>query len=60
MRCACINEYTNIVENLIVANAKIDSPPNGFYLIQIPEDSPVQIGWTYDRISGDFTQPLEP
>ena len=59
MRCAFLNEENNIVENVIVADASVDPAPNGFYLINLPEDSLVTFGWKYNKSTGEFTPPSE-
>jgi hypothetical protein len=57
MRAAVVRLSDNVVENIIVANAAVDSPPgNGRILVNA--DSVVQIGWTY--IAGAFVVPPAP
>lgn len=61
MRCALVNQSTNIVENIIVADPSVDPPPSGYVIIGIPDDSPVCIGWLYDPATGQFSDPnLQP
>jgi len=55
MRCALINQSTNIVENIIIADPSVDPAPNGYLIIGLPEDSPVAIGWVYDQATGQFS-----
>jgi hypothetical protein len=57
MRCAVINIETNNVENVIIADAASDPAPPGHLLVNIPEDSLVAIGWYYDPVTEQFTQP---
>lgn len=57
MRCALVNQSTNIVENVIVADPSVDPSPNGYVIIGIPDDSLVCIGWLYDPATGQFSQP---
>lgn len=57
MRCAAINIETNIVENIIIADASVDPAPPGLLLVNIPEDSHVAAGWSYDPVTEQFTQP---
>lgn len=56
MRCAMVNNSSGIVENVIVADPKVDPAPAGYTLVSLPDDSPVSIGWTYDGSS--FTEPV--
>lgn len=51
MRCAVVNVTSTVVENLIMADPSIDTVPETFLLISLPEDSPVAIGWTWDGIN---------
>lgn len=57
MRCALVNQSTNIVENVIVADPSVDPSPSGYVIIGIPDDSPVCIGWLYDPATEQFTNP---
>lgn len=57
MRCALVNEATNIVENIILADPSTDPAPNGYVLIGLPDDSPVYIGWVYNPSTGQFSEP---
>lgn len=60
MRCALVNDRTNIVENLIVADPAVDPAPTGYILVGIPDDSPVAVGWIYDPATQTFTDPNPP
>lgn len=57
MRCALTNEITWIVENIIVADPAVDPAPVGYIIIGIVDDSPVQIGWSYDQANNQFINP---
>jgi hypothetical protein len=54
-----INQSTNIVENIIIADPSVDPAPNGYLIIGLPEDSPVAIGWVYDPATGQFSEPIQ-
>ena len=56
MRAAVIDPQTNIVANIIVADAKVDLPPEGYFLVDVT-DIPCGIGWIYDPQTGSFTDP---
>lgn len=56
MKAAVVNILSNIVENIIVANANIDQPPEGCFLVSIIGVS-CNIGWIYDPNTGAFTDP---
>jgi len=45
MRCAVVNNMTNIVDNIIMANPSTDPFPVDSFLIGLSDDSPVSIGW---------------
>lgn len=57
MRCALVNESTWIVENMIVADPAVDPAPAGYIIIGVADDSPVQIGWSYDQANNQFFDP---
>ena len=57
MRCALVNQDTNIVVNLIVADPAVDPAPAGCIIIGITDDSPVEIGWIYDPATNTFSAP---
>jgi len=59
MRCSLVNQATNIVENLIVADPSSDPAPEGYLIIELPEDSPVAIGWFYNPATGQFSAPIQ-
>ena len=56
MRAAVIDLLTNIVINIIVANADVDAAPSGTILINVV-DIPCEIGWVYDPDTGTFSDP---
>jgi hypothetical protein len=58
MNCALVDEQTNIVANIIVANPSVDQPPSGMLLIALEEGSTVSIGWVYNSSTGEFTNPF--
>lgn len=60
MRCALVNQSTSIVDSIIIADPNIDPAPSGYWLIGLPNDSPVGIGWIYDPANGTFTDPNPP
>lgn len=60
MRCALINQGTNIVENVIVADPSTDPSPIGYIIVGLPEGSDVFIGWVYDPATGQFFPPNDP
>jgi hypothetical protein len=57
MRSALIDSSTNVVINVIVADPAVDPAPEGYFLINLPEDSMVAIGWVYDPATGLFSNP---
>jgi hypothetical protein len=59
MRAAVIDLLTNIVINIIVANAGVDPAPEGTLLVDVIE-IPCDIGWVYDPATGTFTDPNPP
>lgn len=60
MRCALVNEATNIVDNIIMADPAVDPAPPGYLIIGLPDDSQVSFGWIYDPATGQFTDPNPP
>ena len=59
MRCAAINIETNIVDNVIIADASVDPAPPGLLLVNIAEDNQVSIGWSYNPETQQFAAPPE-
>lgn len=57
MRCAVVQNSNNTVINLIVADPSTDIAPDGCRFVGLPSDSPVDIGWTYNPSTGQFTPP---
>lgn len=57
MRCALVENSTNLVVNLIMADPAIDNPPDGFILIGLSDEDPVEIGWSWD---GEYFYPPIP
>jgi len=56
MRAAVVDILTNIVINIIVANASVDPAPDGTLLIDVT-DITCDIGWVYDPATGTFADP---
>jgi hypothetical protein len=48
MRCALVENNTNLVVNVIIADPAVDPAPSGCTLLGVAEDSPVSIGWVWD------------
>lgn len=59
MRCALVDLNTNIVVNLIIADPEADPAPVGYLIVGLLEGSQVEIGWSYNSATGEFTPPLE-
>lgn len=57
MRSAVIDSITNVVVNIIIADPAKDPAPDGCYLVLIPDDVPVDMGWMYDPTLQYFYQP---
>ena len=55
-RFAVCLEYNLQVVNVIIAEDG-DLAPNGAFLVALPDDSPVGLGWTFD--GQNFTAPPE-
>jgi hypothetical protein len=53
-KLARINQTTGEVTNLIAPYG----PPQGYIEVEISDDSPVSIGWTYSN--GEFSAPTVP
>jgi hypothetical protein len=47
MKSAVINIYTTVVENIIAADPSDPCPFSNTFLVLVPEDLPVNIGFTY-------------
>ena len=58
MRSAMIDLNTNVVVGVIMADATVDRAPSGTFLINLPDDSPAGIDWTYDPETQEFTAPV--
>lgn len=56
MRCAVVQNLTNVVVNLIIADPT-DQPPEDCYLVGVPDGVFVDIGWLYDPSTGEFSPP---
>lgn len=59
MRAAVVDLATNVVVNIIVADASSDPPPEDCILIDV-ENMICNIGWVFDPIMIDFVPPPEP
>ena len=46
-----------IVINIIMADANVDTPPDGCELIDITNGPQCGIGWVYDPATGTFSNP---
>ena len=57
MRCALVENSTNLVVNLIMADPATDNAPDGFILIGLSDEDPVEIGWSWD---GEYFNPPTP
>lgn len=57
MRSALIDNQTNIVENIIIADPSVDPTPEGYTMIVIPDGMPVIAGWMYDFQTNTFIDP---
>lgn len=58
MRCALVDNSTNLVTNLIMADPAVDNAPDGFLLIGLSDTDPVEIGWLWD--GENFNPPVHP
>lgn len=58
MRCALVENSTNLVVNLIMADPATDNAPDGFILIGLSDEDPVEIGWSWD--GEHFNPPIPP
>lgn len=59
-RCAVIDDQSNIVGNVIMANPDVDNPPANTFFVKLPDDSLVSIGWIYNPSTKTFTDPNNP
>lgn len=57
MRCAVIDIATNVVMNVIVADAAVDVAPEGYLFVNVESCGP---GWVYDPVTHTFTNPNPP
>jgi hypothetical protein len=57
MGCAVVQDVTNIVVNMIVADPS-DPPPEGCFLVDIT-DKACDIGWIYDPVTQTFSPPVQ-
>jgi hypothetical protein len=55
MRSALVSLLDYTVANIIIANPYTDLSPEGYLIIQIPEDSEITFGWIYNPDTGTFT-----
>lgn len=55
MRCALVDNNTNLVVNLIIADPAVDPAPSDSTLISLSDDNPVSIGWAWN--GSDFVEP---
>jgi hypothetical protein len=53
-----IDINTNIVLGVIMADASVGPASNGTFLVNLPDDSLVGIGWIYDPDTQQFTAPV--
>lgn len=59
MRAAVISG--NVVDNVVmIEDAKLASADLKMPVIELPDDSPVGIGWFYDSSLGVFNPPIQP
>jgi hypothetical protein len=56
MRSALVENVTNIVVNIIMADPSVDPAPDGYFLIDV-DNMACGIGWTYDPVMNDFINP---
>lgn len=55
-RCALIDNGTNIVVNVIMADPSVDPAPEGHTIISLIDNDDVQIGWSYDPETTTFNE----
>ena len=58
-RLALVNLDTNVVENIIVADPH-DVSPEGYKLVEIPDDTHVNLGFLHDGVSFSLPQYSDP
>lgn len=58
MRCAVVNNSTNKITNIIIADPEVDTVPNGFRLVAI--DSNVQGNWVWNGSTFEDPNPPVP
>lgn len=59
MRAAVVDQATNVVINIIVADAARDIAPDGCILIDVERMS-CDMGWVYDPAANSFINPNPP
>lgn len=57
MKCAMINNTTNKVENVIMADPQTDPAPEGYLLVGLEDQSPISFQWVYDPVTKQFSEP---
>lgn len=60
MRSALVDNQTNIVYNVIIADPSVDLTPEGYTMIIIPDGIQVCAGWIYDFQTNIFIDPNPP
>lgn len=48
MTCAVVTKKTGVIQNMIVASASDPWPEENSYLVDVPSNLSVSIGYTYD------------
>jgi len=57
LRVAIVDDVTNIVDNIVVANSLDDCGQPGTFAIDVTDGPPCGPGWVYDPATGLFTDP---
>ncbi len=57
MRCALIDSLTRQVVNVIMADPARDRAPDGFSIVPVPNDVPVESGWLHSDSRGFLMGP---
>ena len=57
MRAAMVDDTTDVVLGVIMADANIDPAPAGSFLVNVPDDLIVNPGWVYDPANQSFANP---